>query len=115
MCTPSAAHILTESLGEPAAPCLQTNATATALLYDWGDGILYWEVEVNGGHLPLSLDLRVFINLVNQPLLLALQPNEPFSPFTLRYTGSEPRSMPTALTADGACLGWEPPPPPGAH
>ena len=87
---------------------LQTNATATALLYDWGDGILYWEVEINGGHLPLSLDLRVFKDLVNQPLLLALQPNEPFSPFILRYTGSEPRRMPTALAAASACLEREP-------
>lgn len=84
---------------------LQTNATATVLLYDWGDGNLFWEMELNGVHQPLSLELRVFVDLVNQPLVLALTPSQPFSPYILSYTGSEPRRphAPPALTATAEC------------
>ena len=83
--------------------CRQTNATASVLLYDWDDGTLFWEMELNGVHQPLSLELRVFVDLVNQPLVLALTPSQPFSPYTLSYTGSEPGRALPAWTVTAAC------------
>ena len=84
----------------------QVNATASILVFKWNSGIYTWQLQTNGLAHPAGMIMRVFVDLVNQPMVMNMTADQEWGPDNINYSGSEWSRGDSACScaAAGRCL-----------